>query len=104
MSPPKPDSGLPPVFVITVDDPQKVGDPIRPFTMYTVHTRVGYAYPFSVAYAHLVLADNLPSLPEIRVLRPQALLRLCLAIRDTLSQQPRGGCAPSSREECVWSI
>ncbi|KAK7061024.1 Vacuolar protein sorting-associated protein vps5 [Paramarasmius palmivorus] len=28
-----------PVFVISVDDPQKVGDPIRSFTMYTVHTR-----------------------------------------------------------------
>ncbi|KAJ2918666.1 hypothetical protein MD484_g1721, partial [Candolleomyces efflorescens] len=35
----KTDNGLLPVFVITVDDPQKVGDPIRPFTMYTVHTR-----------------------------------------------------------------
>ncbi|KAJ8514579.1 hypothetical protein ONZ45_g7888 [Pleurotus djamor] len=33
------DNGLQPVFVITVDDPQKVGDPIRGFTMYTVHTR-----------------------------------------------------------------
>ncbi|KDR80722.1 hypothetical protein GALMADRAFT_241141, partial [Galerina marginata CBS 339.88] len=33
------DGGLQPVFVITVDDPQKVGDPIRSFTMYTVHTR-----------------------------------------------------------------
>ncbi|GLB41935.1 putative vps5 C terminal like [Lyophyllum shimeji] len=33
------DSGLQPVFVITVDDPQKVGDPIRGYTMYTVHTR-----------------------------------------------------------------
>ncbi|KAJ7155346.1 Vps5 C terminal like-domain-containing protein [Mycena crocata] len=32
--------GLQPVFVISVDDPQKVGDPIRSFTMYTVHTRV----------------------------------------------------------------
>ncbi|KAJ7782017.1 Vps5 C terminal like-domain-containing protein [Mycena maculata] len=31
--------GLQPVFVISVDDPQKVGDPIRSFTMYTVHTR-----------------------------------------------------------------
>ncbi|KAF5350246.1 hypothetical protein D9758_007835 [Tetrapyrgos nigripes] len=30
---------LRPEFVITVDDPQKVGDPIRSFTMYTVHTR-----------------------------------------------------------------
>ena len=28
------------MFVITVDDPQKVGDPIRGYTMYTVHTRV----------------------------------------------------------------
>ncbi|KAK0188967.1 hypothetical protein F5146DRAFT_1104361 [Armillaria mellea] len=28
-----------PVFDISVDDPQKVGDPIRSFTMYTVHTR-----------------------------------------------------------------
>ncbi|KAF6761621.1 protein transporter [Ephemerocybe angulata] len=37
--PEKPDNGIQPVFVITVDDPQKVGDPIRPFTMYTVHTR-----------------------------------------------------------------
>ncbi len=35
----KDDKGLQPVFVITVDDPQKVG-PIRSFTMYTVHTRV----------------------------------------------------------------
>jgi sorting nexin-1/2 len=28
-----------PLFVITVDDPQKVGDPIRSYVMYTVHTR-----------------------------------------------------------------
>ncbi|KAF4592968.1 Vacuolar protein sorting-associated protein 5 [Pleurotus pulmonarius] len=33
------DAGLQPVFVISVDDPQKVGDPIRGYTMYTVHTR-----------------------------------------------------------------
>ncbi|KAG5641906.1 hypothetical protein DXG03_003973 [Asterophora parasitica] len=33
------DPGLQPVFVISVDDPQKVGDPIRGYTMYTVHTR-----------------------------------------------------------------
>lgn len=32
--------GIQPEFVITVDDPQKVGDPIRGYTMYTVHTRV----------------------------------------------------------------
>ncbi|THH32468.1 hypothetical protein EUX98_g1726 [Antrodiella citrinella] len=32
-------NGLQPVFVITVDDPQRVGDPIRAYTMYTVHTK-----------------------------------------------------------------
>ncbi|KAI0272519.1 Vps5 C terminal like-domain-containing protein [Gloeopeniophorella convolvens] len=35
----KKDTGLQPLFTITVDDPQKVGDPIRGYTMYTVHTR-----------------------------------------------------------------
>ncbi|EPT00748.1 hypothetical protein FOMPIDRAFT_1023663 [Fomitopsis schrenkii] len=33
------ENGLPPAFVINVDDPQKVGDPIRAYTMYTVHTK-----------------------------------------------------------------
>ncbi|TFK29709.1 protein transporter [Coprinopsis marcescibilis] len=33
------DNSIPPVSVITVDDPQKVGDPLRPYIMYTVHTR-----------------------------------------------------------------
>ncbi|KAI0774784.1 Vps5 C terminal like-domain-containing protein [Trametes elegans] len=37
--PAKKDNGIQPVFVITVDDPQRVGDPIRAYTMYTVHTK-----------------------------------------------------------------
>ncbi|KAH9940910.1 Vps5-domain-containing protein [Epithele typhae] len=32
-------NGLLPVFQISVDDPQRVGDPIRAYTMYTVHTK-----------------------------------------------------------------
>ncbi|KAH9066714.1 Vps5-domain-containing protein [Lactarius vividus] len=36
----KKETGLQPLFTITVDDPQKVGDPIRAYTMYTVHTKV----------------------------------------------------------------
>ncbi|KAI0705214.1 Vps5 C terminal like-domain-containing protein [Cytidiella melzeri] len=32
-------NGIAPVFSITVDDPQRVGDPIRGYTMYTVHTK-----------------------------------------------------------------
>ncbi|KAI0794061.1 Vps5 C terminal like-domain-containing protein [Fomes fomentarius] len=35
----KKENGIRPVFVITVDDPQRVGDPIRAYTMYTVHTK-----------------------------------------------------------------
>jgi sorting nexin-1/2 len=35
--------GIQPVFSITVDDPQRVGDPIRAYTMYTVHTRVSHS-------------------------------------------------------------
>ncbi|CCM01808.1 uncharacterized protein FIBRA_03876 [Fibroporia radiculosa] len=38
-SAPRTETGLQPVFMITVDDPQKVGDPIRAYTMYTVHTK-----------------------------------------------------------------
>ncbi|KAH9847575.1 Vps5 C terminal like-domain-containing protein [Lenzites betulinus] len=38
-TPLKKDNGIQPVFVITVDDPQRVGDPIRAYTMYTVHTK-----------------------------------------------------------------
>ncbi|KAH9920815.1 Vps5-domain-containing protein [Amylocystis lapponica] len=38
-SAPHTDNGLQPVFVISVDDPQRVGDPIRAYTMYTVHTK-----------------------------------------------------------------
>ncbi|KAI0923926.1 hypothetical protein AcW1_006742 [Taiwanofungus camphoratus] len=33
------DNGIQPVFLVTVDDPQRVGDPIRAYTMYTVHTK-----------------------------------------------------------------
>ncbi|GJE91193.1 Vps5-domain-containing protein [Phanerochaete sordida] len=33
------DPGIAPVFTISVDDPQRVGDPIRGYTMYTVHTK-----------------------------------------------------------------
>ncbi|KZT20089.1 Vps5-domain-containing protein [Neolentinus lepideus HHB14362 ss-1] len=35
----KSDKEIQPVFTISVEDPQKVGDPIRGYTMYTVHTR-----------------------------------------------------------------
>lgn len=38
-TPGKKETGLQPLFTITVEDPQKVGDPIRAYTMYTVHTR-----------------------------------------------------------------
>lgn len=39
-NPPKGDTSLQPLFVIDVDDPEKVGDPIRPYILYTVKTKV----------------------------------------------------------------
>ena len=53
-----------PVFTITVDDPQRVGDPIRGYTMYTVHTkvRVSLLPRVSVECSLKLLVDELPSL------------------------------------------
>jgi sorting nexin-1/2 len=31
-----------PMFSVTVEDPQRVGDPIRAFTLYTVHTKARF--------------------------------------------------------------
>lgn len=64
-----------PVFIITVDDPQKVGDPIRSFTMYTVHTRVRRilsSFPIAELMAdtrrqHLQYIKNLPSLSSVDI-------------------------------------
>ncbi|KAJ3527597.1 hypothetical protein NM688_g8108 [Phlebia brevispora] len=33
------DKNAPVIFTITVDDPQRIGDPIRGYTLYTVHTK-----------------------------------------------------------------
>ncbi|KAF9240677.1 Vps5 C terminal like-domain-containing protein [Melanogaster broomeanus] len=33
------EGSIPPLFIISVEDPQKVGDPIRAHILYTVHTR-----------------------------------------------------------------
>ena len=38
----KKEAGIQPMFSISVEDPQKVGDPIRAFIMYTVHTKACY--------------------------------------------------------------
>ena len=63
------DTGIQPVFIISVDDPQKVGDPIRSFTMYTVHTRVSrLSSPIRLRLSlpshrqHLQFFENHPSL------------------------------------------
>ena len=62
--PPKPirnEKGIQPVFIITVDDPQKVGDPIRSFTMYTVHTRVT-PFPYNNPHSKIFNQTNRPLL------------------------------------------
>jgi hypothetical protein len=66
------------VFSISVDDPQRVGDPIRAYTMYTVHTRV------SATENHELLAevasDNLADVQQIRIFRAPPILRFPLAL------------------------
>ena len=61
--------------MITVDDPQKVGDPIRSFTMYTVHTRVTLSlFNIIQPLKHLnELTDHFSSIPKIRIFRPTTL-------------------------------
>lgn len=73
------DNGIQPIFVITVDDPQKVGDPIRSFTMYTVHTRV--CQP-AVAFdsSEFDLPDYIPIIPKVCLFSSPPLFRLPLAL------------------------
>lgn len=78
------ENGIQPVFLITVDDPQKVGDPIRSFTMYTVHTRVrANIISLHSFILTVVFADNITVIPEICILCSQALLRFPMAIRNS---------------------
>lgn len=86
----KKENGIQPVFVITVDDPQRVGDPIRAYTMYTVHTKVRsydrMMHPFGTSkYKHLK-PDYIAHLQEVHFLRPTALFGLPLAVRNSLDE------------------
>lgn len=93
------------MFVISVDDPQKVGDPIRQFTMYTVHTRVREARRISEPdYSRFWSPDHLPSVPKICILRAAPLFGFPLAVRDVVKQQPRCGSTAGTREEPFWPL
>ena len=61
--PPRKEGEIQPVFVISVDDPQRVGDPIRAYTMYTVHTKVGKLFieAFRMRLIPICNPDYLPS-------------------------------------------
>ena len=54
------DNQIQALFVVTVDDPQKVGDHIRPYIMYTVHTRVRILYILYKASNWLALQTTSP--------------------------------------------
>lgn len=68
------------MFVITVDDPQKVGDPIRAYTMYTVHTKVCNARLGERARISWLIVDYIAALQQVILLRAPSLLRLPLAV------------------------
>lgn len=80
------DSGIQPVFVISVEDPQKVGDPIRSFTMYTVHTRVRIYLSPIYNYLSLGSTDHIPLVPEIGLLCSSAVLGFPLVVRNAFCE------------------
>ena len=67
-----------PVFEIAVEDPQKVGDPVRGYTMYTVQTKVILMTWHE--FSSLCFLDNESALLQILFLRLAAILRLPLAL------------------------
>jgi hypothetical protein len=83
------DNQIAPLFSITVDDPQKVGDPIRGFTMYTVHTRVSLSRPsaFLIYEGSFPFTDNVSSVHEVIILCSPPLFRLPMALRDPITEQ-----------------
>ena len=73
------------MFTITVDDPQRVGDPIRGYTLYTVHTRVNLFYLTAMRmYSHEFISDNFATLFQILILSPPEILRLPMVVRNAL--------------------
>ena len=99
------ENGIQPVFVITVDDPQKVGDPIRSFTMYTVHTRVRRdVISLHSTILTAVSTDNVTVISKIRLFCSSTLFRFLMAIRNSLYKQPWGRGSTSSGEESLRTI
>ena len=91
------------MYRITVGDPQKIGDPISAHIVYTVHTKVR-PLPFYSTLTHPLSVDHEPKLPQIGILGPTTVLRLPLAIRDVVQQQPGRDCTPYTREELPQSL
>ena len=65
----KTESGQEAVFAISVEDPQKVGDPIRAFIMYTVHTKAcSLRIRLRIGYSELHTRPLLRHFPSLRFL------------------------------------
>jgi sorting nexin-1/2 len=95
----KKESKLQPVFTITVEDPQKVGDPIRAFTMYTVHTKACFVYiRFRIGCRELLFQTASPtfSKPSFSVLRRYSDF---LWLYETLSTNNPGVVVPPVPEK-----
>jgi hypothetical protein len=81
----KKEAGIQPMFTISVEDPQKVGDPIRAFTLYTVHTKVRFVrseYRLSSTF----LPDHFPSVFQAFVFCSSPLFGLFMAVWDSFDQ------------------
>ena len=97
-------TGLQPVFSITVDDPQRVGNPIGAYTMYTVHTRVSPSFRFELRGIPKPSPDNFPHVQPIGLFCPPSVLRLLMALRNTFRQQPGRRRSSSPRENHLRQV
>jgi sorting nexin-1/2 len=78
----KKETGLQPVFAITVEDPQRVGDPIRAFIMYTVHTKAcSVRIRLRAHCSDLLTRPLLPNFPSLRFLFFAATQTSCGCMR-----------------------
>ena len=93
-------TGLQPVFSITVDDPQKVGSPIGAYTMYTVHTRVRASF-HSEAFNMLMSLRRLPHCTVDQPSPSSAVTRIFCGSTKHFPQTTRGSLSLQYRRKIL---
>ena len=76
----KKETGQQPMFMISVEDPQRVGDPIRAYIMYTVHTKASCLEFGSMSAVLSLLPDDFSDIFQVFVFCSSPLFGLSLAV------------------------